>query len=215
MNNKKSHPNNDLADFDFAKRASAYDEGFEGKASRRFYDLLLREVALSPGMAILDAGCGTGALLESLSEECEVDCHGIDAEKNMVAVAKAKHPAMDFSLARCDDTPFADKSFDAIIACMAYHHFDDRKGFARESARLLVPGGLLYIADPRFPLPARKALNGVLRLARVVGEFNTPDEIAAEFSPFGFSCAGHAFDGYAQVVKLRLDGNAGAGREDA
>ena len=85
------------------------------------------------------------------------------------------------------------------------HHFDNKRGFAKESARLLKPCGLLYIADPRFPLPLRKPLNGLLRLVRVVGEFNTPDEIAAEFSSSGFSHEGFAVDGFAQLVKLRLE----------
>jgi ubiquinone/menaquinone biosynthesis C-methylase UbiE len=195
-----------VAEFSFKERASSYDDGFEGRASRRFYGLLLREVALSPGMAVLDVGCGTGAFLGSLSERCVLDCHGIDAEEEMVAVAQARRPAMRFTVARSEDIPYPDGSFDAIVACMAYHHFDDKDGFARESARLLVPGGMLYIADPRFPTVVRKAVNGMLRLVRVVGEFNSPDEIGGRFTAYGFTLVGSTFDGYAQVVKLRLGG---------
>jgi len=192
-------------DFSFARRAPKYDEGFEGKASRRFYRLLLKEVALEPGCRLLDAGCGTGALLGKLSESCEIKAFGIDAEEAMVAQAQAKHPGMDIRLSRSGHTPFEDSSFDIVIACMAYHHFSDRDAFALEAARLLRPGGMLYIADPRLPFPVRKILNGLLRLMRVTGEFFSVDEMASRFSGYGFSPAGSAADGYAQVVKLRKD----------
>jgi len=196
------HASSKPADFSFASRAAKYDEGFEGKASRRFYNLLLREVALSPGMSVLDVGCGTGALLARLCAGCDIDAHGIDMEQNMIDVAKNKHPLMDFSLSRCNETPFADKSFDVIVACMAYHHFDNKEGFAKEATRLLKDGGILYIADPRFPQPLRKTINAILRHVHTVGEFNTPDEIATKFSAFGFSLLGVATHGYAQLVKL-------------
>ncbi|MCL2137708.1 MAG: hypothetical protein FWH40_09400 [Coriobacteriia bacterium] len=35
-------------DVDFNKRATEFDEGIEGRASQRFYNLLLREVELRP-----------------------------------------------------------------------------------------------------------------------------------------------------------------------
>ena len=197
MHNKK------LKDFTFAKRASSYDEGFEGKASRKFYSLMLREVKLTAGASVLDMGCGTGELLRQLSNACAIDGYGVDAEHNMIAVAKCKCPRMHFQQARCEETPFDDQSFDAVIACMAYHHFADKEGFAREAARLLKPGGFLYVADPRFPLFVRKAINGVVRHIGVAGEFFAPEEIAARFSGFGFELAGIAFDGYAQVVTLK------------
>ena len=190
-------------DFKFDKRASSYDEGFEGRASRRFYGLLLREVQLSPGMAVLDVGCGTGALLRKLSDVDSIEGVGIDVEEQMLSEARRKCPHMEFALARCDEMPFEAQRFDVVIACMAYHHFDDKAGFAREAARILKPGGVLYIADPRFPWLVRKTLNGVLRLMRMVGEFFTADEIASALGGFGFSLSGCAYDRYAQVVRLR------------
>lgn len=50
-------------DFKFDKRAENYDEGFEGKLSKRFYGLLRENVRLTKGMTLLDAGCGTGTVL--------------------------------------------------------------------------------------------------------------------------------------------------------
>ena len=90
---------------------------------------------------------------------------------------------------------------------MAYHHFSDKAGFAREAARVLKPGGVLYISDPKFPFLVRKGINGVARLFRVTGEFLTAREIADRFAEYGFVFSGAAYSGYAQVVKLVRQGD--------
>ena len=122
----------------------------------------------------------------------------------MIAAARKNFPLMHFSIGDCYKLPFDDNCFDVAIACMAYHHFRNKEGFAKEAARVLKPGGVLYIVDPRFPWLIRKTMNGILRLLRLVGEFFTPEEIEAHFTAFGFLCIGTAVDGYAQLVKLRL-----------
>ena len=190
-------------DFKFDKMAAAYDDGLAGKGSKRFYDLLLREITLTPGAAVLDVGCGTGAFLKKLSDTCPLIGFGVDLEKNMIKVANKKYPQMDFQVSACDNIPLDDSSLDVMVSCMAYHHFENKEGFSREASRLLKPDGVLYIADPRFPWLIRKTLNGFFSLIGINGGFLTPDETAARFSDYGFECAGFAYDRYAQVVKLK------------
>jgi len=187
----------------FSKRASSYDSGVAGKGSRKLYSLVLQTLELQPGAAVLDVGCGTGALLQRIAGTYDIVGYGIDVEENMIVEAQKKGLQMQFVVGECDKLPYADQSFDALVVCMAYHHFDNKEGFAKEAARVLKPGGFLYIADPRFPWPIRKAINGVLRIIRVVGEFSTADETTAFFSNIGFIGLGAALDGYAQVVKLQ------------
>ncbi len=188
--------------FDFSKRAGAYDEGIEGKVSQRFYNLLLQELKVEPGARLLDVGCGTGTLLKRIAAQTAVECSGVDQEESMLAVAKENFPGGFFFLAPCDDLPFEDTTFDAVVACMAYHHFANKNGFARETARVLKPGGMLYLIDPRFPWLVRKVLNGIIKLHHVSGEFNTSQELASRFAPYGFLDAGAITHGYAQAVKL-------------
>ena len=190
-------------DFKFDKMAAVYDDVLAGKGSKRFYNLLLREIALTSGAAVLDVGCGTGAFLKKLSDTCPIIGFGIDLEKNMIEAARKKHPQMDFQVSSCDNIPHDSSSFDVMVSCMAYHHFENKEGFAREASRLLKPDGVLYIADPRFPWLIRKAFNGFFSLIRINGGFLTPEETAARFSANGFECAGFAYDRYAQVVRLR------------
>ncbi|MCL2137707.1 MAG: class I SAM-dependent methyltransferase [Coriobacteriia bacterium] len=142
-------------------------------------------------------------MLSRFAATCDIVGFGIDIAEEMLNVARDKCPQMVFHVARCDDMPFDDQSFDVITACMAYHHFDNKLGFASEAARVIKPGGMLYIADPRLPWLIRKTMNGALRLLRIAGEFVTPQEMAERFGAIGFTNAGVATDAYAQVVKLR------------
>jgi len=190
-------------EFNFSKRANSYDKGIEGRFSKRFYRLLQRDVRFDAGARILDVGCGTGALLKRLRADNIAEVYGIDTDANMIAVAKRQCPDCSFQIAPSEKIPFADKSFDVLTACMAYHHFSDKAGFAREAARVLKPGGALYIADPKFPLIIRAGINGLLRLFKVVGEFYTAREIGGAFAAYGFELSGLAYDGYAQVVRLK------------
>lgn len=192
-----------LKDFSFKNFASIYDSGIAGKGSRRFYYLILREFEAPPGAAALDVGCGTGILLKLLADSYGIAGYGIDAEENMIAAAQKNYPDMQFSVGVCEALPFGNQSMDAVIACMAYHHFNDKEGFAKEAYRVLKPGGVLYIADPRFPPFVRKIMNAALRRLRVVGEFLSADEIAARFIGAGFANIGATANGYAQLVKLR------------
>lgn len=189
-------------DFDFSKRATTYDEGYAGRFSERFYNLLQKEVKLDDMMRILDVGCGTGFLLKRLCKERNIAAFGIDAEQNMIEFARNQYKNYSFFQARCEQIPFEDSYFDVLTTCMAYHHFSDKDGFAKEASRVLIPGGILYIADPKFPFLVRKMINGLARLFRVAGEFLTAQEIADRFTRYGFVCSGVAYDRYAQVVKL-------------
>jgi ubiquinone/menaquinone biosynthesis C-methylase UbiE len=189
-------------DFSFSDRAESYDEGFEGRFSKRFYRLLQAEVKLSSGMRLLDVGCGMGALLRLLCLDVDVEAHGIDTDANMITVAKRQNPSIAFQQSPCEKIPFPDSYFDVLTACMAYHHFSDKPGFAREASRVLKVGGVLYIADPRFPFVIRKCMNGALSLFRIVGEFCSVKELANRFVDYGFILTGETTDRYAQVAAL-------------
>lgn len=193
----------ETTDFDFSKFAAAYDDGTMGKASKRFYNLLLREVEIELGAKVLDVGCGTGTILKSLSCKTDINGYGTDIEENMLAEARKKCPQMNFTLASCENLPFESKTFDCLISCMAFHHFSDRDGFAKEAARITKPGGILYIADPCFPFIVRKIVNGFFRLVRLEAAFYSSKEIESCFGKYGFVGIGTTTHGYAQVVKLQ------------
>ena len=196
-NNKKA--------FSFGKRAKKYDSGFEGRFSQKFYNALLFKIKPQPDQVILDVGCGTGYLLRKIANRCRINGHGIDLEYSMIQVAKKRCPDMDIRQSTCEKTPFADRTFHIVTSCMAYHHFSDQEGFARETARILKTGGYLYIADPRFPFIIRKAINSLLNVLNITGHFCTVRETAERFIKYGFVLSDSFEKGYVQVTELKKE----------
>ena len=185
-------------DFKFDKRADKYDDHFEGKLSKVFYKLIYDNIELFDSAQVLDVGCGTGTILKTLSERNNIVAHGIDVENEMIKVAKTKCPGMDIQLCSCESTHFADNSIDAVIACMAYHHFSNKSAFEKEAARILKSGARVYIADPNFPFALRKIINFLAR--NLNGEFFSSKEMAARFEKSGFKLAGVKKRAYGQLV---------------
>lgn len=179
-------------DFKFDERASSYDDGFEGKFSKRFYNLLLNEVELNDKDEVLDVGCGTGKILNLMANKCEISGYGIDVEENM-----------NIQISNSDKIPFENEKFDTLTCCMAYHHFDNQIGFAKEASRVMKLGAYLYIVDPKFPKIMRKLMNSVLKLIGIVGKFETCQEIYNTFKEYGFELSDFKYDKYAQLIKLK------------
>jgi SAM-dependent methyltransferase len=101
------------------------------------------------GASILDAGCGTGAILEQLGNPQK---HvGIDLSPEAVAFC---HQRGLHNVAQSDVSalPFADASFDAVICSSVLYHqwIKDVRNALDELRRVLRPGGLLLINLPAY-----------------------------------------------------------------
>ena len=70
----------------------------------------------------------------------------VDLSPTMLAAACAADPELETHLADAAVLPFADATFDCVVAFMSFQDADDLEGAAREAARVLEPGGRLCIA---------------------------------------------------------------------
>jgi ubiquinone/menaquinone biosynthesis C-methylase UbiE len=104
---------------------------------------------------LLDAGTGTGRMLELLAPHIERGI-GIDMSPDMLAIARDR--LMSAGVLNCQvrrgdiyRLPFADgdtkSGFDAVIFHQVLHYLDDPLAALRESIRVMRPGGRLLIAD--------------------------------------------------------------------
>lgn len=128
-----------------AEEGSARGDGnIEGRLT------LMDSLVPLQGGRLLDIGCGNGAytlrMLRGFNEAV-----GLDIEPNRLrqfrdAAADARVTVLECS---ATDTPFDDGSFDAVTAIETMEHLGEyRTATLREVARVLRPGGALYLTTP-------------------------------------------------------------------
>jgi ubiquinone/menaquinone biosynthesis C-methylase UbiE len=119
--------------------------------------------AAGAGSEVLEVGCGTGQLTESLAGY-GFRLTAIDIGPSMIAAARRRldGPAVSFQVSSFEDFDAADASFDLIISGTAFHWVDPDVRF-RKPARLLRPGGWLALLETgeRYDGPFGTALLGM------------------------------------------------------
>jgi ubiquinone/menaquinone biosynthesis C-methylase UbiE len=105
------------------------------------------------GLTVLDAGCGTGYLTRKLHER-GASVTGIDLSERMIAIARARHPDLDFRVDSCSElATVADAHCDMVIANYVLMDAPDLPGTMSAFHRVLKPNGLvvLVFSHPCFP----------------------------------------------------------------
>jgi ubiquinone/menaquinone biosynthesis C-methylase UbiE len=100
-----------------------------------------------PGRRTLDLACGEGRLSRLLQTR-RYQVLGADAAPTMVHLAATHQGAAPVVLADATQLPFADGTFDLVVAYMCLHDIDDMPRAVHEAARVLEPGGRLCAAIP-------------------------------------------------------------------
>jgi SAM-dependent methyltransferase len=116
---------------------------------RLIFDTLERELPDWRERAILDAGCGTGAILKRLGNPAK---HiGVDLAPEAISMCRQRglNNVQQSDIAAL---PFGNDSFDAVICSSVLYHqwVKDVAGALGELRRVLRPNGLLLINLPAF-----------------------------------------------------------------
>lgn len=108
----------------------------------------------SPNFSVLEAGCGTGRLLDSLGSVFpEADIHGVDLNEEMIQIARDRVEVYkNIDVARTNVFE-VDGQYDIVAGFSLLPHFDEEavKIFFRHAASILVDGGTLVFdyKDPQ------------------------------------------------------------------
>jgi ubiquinone/menaquinone biosynthesis C-methylase UbiE len=141
---------------EFTKAAEVYetDEAGVYKMCKKDYPDVLAELEKEPFDNVLDCGCGTAPIISLLHEKYPLKHYtGIDITPKMVEIAKSKNlEGATFIVGDCENLPFADNSFDAIICCESFHHYPNVQDFFNSVQRCLRPGGRLILRDMTMSL---------------------------------------------------------------
>ena len=113
----------------------------------------LFRAAIGTGKRVLDLGCRSGALTRHFLEGNEVV--GLDVDR--AALAKAAALGIEPVEANVEEPlPFADESFDAVVAGELLEHLQLPEALVAEARRVLRPGGALVGSVPNaFRLQSR------------------------------------------------------------
>jgi SAM-dependent methyltransferase len=141
----------------FDEYAAAYDDEQNSEEYRACASLVIDHAAVGPGDAVLDLGCGTGAIGLALAERAE-RVIGRDISEGMMERAREK--AADRGL---DNVEFGEGSFrepavdepvDVVVSNFAMHHLsDDEKRVAIDviaglGPRRFVLGDVMFFGAP-------------------------------------------------------------------
>lgn len=120
---------------------------------------LERLISFKPGLKILDLGCGTGFFARAWQKKGVV-VTGVDNSKEMIAIAKKSDPTGNYQYGSADNlTMVKPKSVDAITIILALQNMEKLAMVTKECARVLVPGGSVYIVinHPCFRVPRKSS----------------------------------------------------------
>lgn len=136
---------------EFDKAAEKFDDNDPSvyNMCRKDYPDVLAEVMKEPFSDLLDAGCGTGAMLGMFKKDLpDKNYTGIDLSKKMIETAnKKKLAGVRFVSGDCENLPFAENSFDVVTCSMSFHHYPNPEKFFQNLQRVLRSGGRLVLRD--------------------------------------------------------------------
>jgi len=142
----------------WTRKAATYDR-LTGRTTARLVEPLLDAAGVQSGSRLLDVACGPGRCAGAGAARGAVSL-GVDAAEGMVAVARARYPEIEFRQADAERLPFADASFDAVVAGFVVNHLPRPEGALAEFVRVLRPGGRAAVTV--WDRPERMRLLGVL-----------------------------------------------------
>ncbi|HEY8283078.1 MAG TPA: methyltransferase domain-containing protein [Chloroflexota bacterium] len=120
------------------------------QASKR---LMLERIALAPGEAVLDVGCGPGTDVFAMGELVGPAGRlvGLDASEVMIAEARRRakevHAPITFEVGEARALPFPDGTFDVCRAERLLEHLPDAERALAEMVRVTRPGGRILAFD--------------------------------------------------------------------
>jgi ubiquinone/menaquinone biosynthesis C-methylase UbiE len=105
---------------------------------------LLRVAERTGTNRMLDIGCGAGFVIDLLRDTF-AEVHGLDATRAMLDRVDTSNGNIVLHEGVAEHLPFDHATFDLVTAYSVFHHLEDHRPVLAEAARVLRPGGVLYV----------------------------------------------------------------------
>lgn len=127
-------------------------EPYVGRWSRPVARDFLDWLAIAPGAAWLDVGCGTGALTETVVARADPGrILGVDPAPGFLSVAReqVQDPRVDFAEGNAGSLPVEDGDFDVVVSGLVLNFVPDLAAGLQEMRRSVRRGGTIaaYVWD--------------------------------------------------------------------
>lgn len=130
-------------------------------------ELIVASLGADGAGTVLDCGCGGGELADLVRARApRVSWAGIDLRTEALEVARRDRPWATWIEGSVDTLPFADRSFDVVVASTLFSSLPSWElevATAAEIQRVLRPGGTLVWYDLRYANPWNRAVHAVGR----------------------------------------------------
>ncbi|MCE9508019.1 MAG: class I SAM-dependent methyltransferase [Alphaproteobacteria bacterium] len=132
----------------FDTRGSKYDAVMRRwpDARRREFEELLALAQIEDGDAVCDFPSGGGYMAHYISQDVSLTLLETSAAFHDLC-RRNDGQRVNSVLTTRNKIPFPEGAFDKVLSLAGIHHEDDKRGFFRECARSLKPGGSFCIAD--------------------------------------------------------------------
>ncbi len=149
---------------------------------------------LTPGMEVLEMGCGTGttALIHAPFVQ---HITGIDISRNMIEIARAKAESgkvgnVTFQQSSIDGLETPDSSFGAVMCHSILHLIENRVAVIARVHRMLKPGGV-FVSSTTCLGGRSPVLRAILPVGQFLGllplvKFFTVEELERDLTDAGF-----------------------------
>lgn len=139
--------------------AALYDDPFDGattsyfvkvdKKMRRSRGRVRRLKRYAPGGRLLDVGSSGGFMVEAAREQ-GFEAHGVELDPVSVAYAREHYPRNGYfeGTVEAFAASGAAGNFDAVYCSEVVEHVPAARSFVSAIARLMKPGGVLYLTTP-------------------------------------------------------------------
>lgn len=152
----------DSRDTSWGKVASWYSEYLDAEGTYQSEVIapnLLRLVAPSKGMRILDVACGEGYFARAM-KAAHATVDGIDIAAELIERARTHGDGIQYVVTPATNLSFSgDAQYDAAYSVLALQNIEDIATVFKEVARVLKPHASLYIVlnHPAFRIPKRSS----------------------------------------------------------
>ncbi len=132
-------------------------DGFTDGADPEYTEQIMpmAERELAGAHRVLDVGCGDGQISRLAARLGIGTVIGLDPTWNQITVARGRGGGAAFLRGGASALPFADASFDTVVACLVFEHIRDVDEAIAEVGRVLASGGrfCFFLNHPLLQTP--------------------------------------------------------------